>query len=264
MTSYNEGMSNSPQKQFVDSQVAAFRATDTSENGLITKHKIVLEMILNNSKKTDRVLDVGCSEGKILKDLIERGYSKLYGIDIQEWSKTALAGTKVNYAECDIERETLPFKGPFDVIIISDVLEHLFSPQSVLYDLKKHLSPHGKIFFSMPNAGWFLNGILLTFFPNKLFVSTAFGPWGHTHQFTFFEVREIARQLKYKIHTLKGGRLDNYAFKKGLKKYSFDLFVYLTAPLTIWLPTIFSAHIFGILENTKKNPLASARFDLGV
>lgn len=256
-------MTLSPQKQFVDAQVATFRANDKSEGGLITKHKIVLVMILSNSKPTDRVLDIGCSEGKILKELATRGYSKLYGIDIQEWSETALAGTKVKYKACDIEREPLPFSGLFDTIIISDVLEHLFSPQSVLFDLKKRLSPNGKIFFSVPNAGWFLNGLLLTFFPSKLFVSTAFGPWGHTHQFTFYEVRQMAKRLKYKLHTLKGGRLDNYAFKTGVKKILFDFFVYVSAPLARRYPSIFSAHIFGVLQNSKQQPPLSARFDLG-
>lgn len=257
-------MKKSPQKEFVDAQVAAFRANDNSENVMINKHKIVLGMVLNNSKPSDRVLDIGCSDGKILRELDRQGYKNLHGVDIQEWAKTSLVGTKIKYRECDIERESIPYRGVFDVIIISDVLEHLFSPQSVLFELKKKLSPKGKIYFCMPNAGWFLNGILLTFLPQKLFVSTAFGPWGHTHQFTFFEVKQIARRLKYKLHTLKGGRLDNYAFKTGIKKILFDLFVTLSEPLATRFPSIFSAHIFGIYQNSGQTPPPSARYDLGV
>lgn len=254
----------SHKKQFIDTQVAKFREMDKRDEGLITKHKIVLEMILKNSKPQDRILDVGCSEGKILKDLLSRGYKNLYGVDIQEWAKTSLTGSKIKYKECDIENEPIPFRGKFDIIIFSDVLEHLFSPNTVLYEMRKYLNPRGKIIFSVPNAGWFLNGPLLTLFPAKLFVSTAFGPWGHTHQFTFYEVRQIAGRLKYKLNTLKGGRLDNYAFKTGAKKIVFDLFVALTEPLARRLPSIFSAHIFGILENTKKLPPSSAKYDIGI
>lgn len=251
-------------KQFIDNQVETFRANEPEEAGLITKHHLVIDMIVRNSKTDDRVLDIGCSDGKILKALTELGYTKLFGLDIQELSKTSFTGTGITYRVCDIENEQLPFKGKFDLIIISDVLEHLFSPQTVLFDLKKSLSPKGKIIFSVPNAGWFLNGILLTFFPSKLFASTAFGPWGHTHQFTFYEIRKIATKLKYKILELKGGKLDNYAFKLGVKKYIFDFFIWITYPLAMSLPILFSAHIFGVLENTSMSPASCDRFDAGV
>jgi len=262
---YNPTMGhNNIKKQFIDNQVRVFREKEPDGAGLINKHQIVLGMIHQFSKPSDRILDVGCSDGKILKELSGLGYRKLYGVDIQEWAKTSLTGTRITYRDCDIENEPLPFTGKFDLIIISDVLEHMFSPQSVLYDLKKHLSPKGKIIFSVPNAGWFLNGVLLTFFPSKLFVSTAFGPWGHTHQFTFFELRKIASKLEYKIVELKGGKLDNYAFKQGIKKYLFDLFVWITLPLATRLPIIFSAHIFGVLENTSRVPSQRDRFDVGI
>ncbi len=221
-------------------------------------------MILDNSAKSDRILDIGCSDGKILKELLQRDYTNLYGIDIQEWAKTSLVGTKIKYQDCDIEKEPIPFRGKFDVIVLSDVLEHLFSPQTVLYDIRTHLAPKGKVVFGMPNAGWFLNGLLLTFFPSKLFVSTAFGPWGHTHQFTFFEVKKIAKSLKYKILTLKGGKLDNYAFKAGFKKILFDGFALVSQPLIQIAPIIFSAHIFGVWQITRQKVAKSARFDLGL
>lgn len=251
-------------KEFIDNQVKVFRENDPHGAGMINKHYIVLDMIRKYSKSTDRILDVGCSEGKILKELESRGYVNLHGVDIQNWSNTSFTNTNIKYAECDIEKERIPFDGKFDLIIISDVLEHLFSPQTVLFDLKKRLSPKGKIIFSVPNAGWFLNGILLTFLPSKLFASTAFGPWGHTHQFTFYEVGKTAAKLKYKIIELKGGKLDNYAFKQGIKKYLFDMFIWITRPLAIRLPVIFSAHIFGVLENTSKSPAPSDRFDSGI
>lgn len=251
-------------KQFIDRQVKAFTDNDPNGKGLIEKHRIVIDMILQNVEKQSRVLDVGCSDGKILKELEGSGYKRLYGIDIQKVSESSFISTNIKYAKCDIEQEKVPFKGKFDLIIVSDVLEHMFSPQTVLYDLKSILSKNGKIIFSMPNAGWFLNGILLTFFPSKLFVSTAFGPWGHTYQFTFFQLRRMATTLKYKILELKGGKLDNYAFRAGIKKTLFDLFVLTTEPLAKLLPTVFSAHIFGIIENTSAKPSKKHRFDHGL
>ena len=256
--------SASVKKQFVDNQVKAFSESDSEGMGLINKHHIVIKMIHNHADKNARILDVGCSEGQILYELERDGYSNLYGVDIQEISKTSFFGSKINYKYCDVEVEPIPFKNKFDIIIVSDVLEHMFSPQSVLYDLKKNLSPQGKIIFSVPNAGWFINGILLTFFPSKLFASTAFGPWGHTYQFTFYQVKQIANNLHYKVLDLKGGKLDNYAFRGGIKKIIYDTFAFFSIPLIRLIPSIFSAHIFGVLQTTNKDPIKSARFDLGL
>ncbi len=252
------------QKEFVDAQVAIFRNTDRSENVLLNKHKIVIELLKKYSRADDRILDIGCSDGKILKELEKLGYKKLFGIDIQEWSNTALLGTQVDYKMCDIEKERIPFRGKFDVIIFTDVLEHLFSPNTVLFDVRSYLSENGKIIFCYPNAGWFFNGILLTFFPSKLFISTAFGPWGHTHQFTFYETKQIAKRLCYKILQLRGGKMDNYAFKAGLKKVIYDLFVELSIGMIKYWPSVFSAHIFGVFVKTKRNPSLQSRFDLGI
>lgn len=257
-------MKNSVNKQFIDAQVAGFSAVDEGNGELINKHHYVLEMILAHSTPKSYILDIGCSDGKILKELVSKKYAHLYGVDIQSKAANFFRHTPIHYHECDVEKESLPFHQKFDVIIMSDVLEHMFSPQTVLFDLKKYLKPHGKIIFSFPNAGWFLNGILLTFFPSKLFVSTAFGPWGHTYQFTFYQARKIATTLGYSVRVLKGGKLDNYAFKSGIKKICFDLFALATLPLVEIWPVVFSAHIFGVFENTKKNPKPQDRFDIGL
>ena len=103
----------------------------------------------------------------------------------------------------------------------------------------------------------------LEFFPSKLFISTAFGPLGHTYHFTFFQVRKIASNLKFKIVELSGGKNDNYVFKKGLKKIIFDLFLVLTQPLALVYPQIFSDHIFGVFKNTQSTLLDKNRFELG-
>lgn len=252
-------------KEFIDTQVRTFLQETPHGLGFLHRHQVVFDLIARYAQKNARIVDIGCQEGKMLKELAARGYTDLHGIDIQEWSHESLTKSGIDYRVCDIEHEPLPFrKGSIDLIIMTDVLEHLFSPQTVLYDLKPYLSPTGKIIFSTPNAGWFVNGWLLTFFPNKLFLSTAFGPWGHTHQFTFYEVHKMARLLKYRRLYSGGSKLDNYAFRSGLKKLIFDLFIFLTAPLTTWYPHIFSAHMYGVWANTSAKPPAQVRFDVGV
>jgi len=253
---------NNIKKEFIDKQVVAFSKND-NDNKLFNRHKIIISLINKFSKKDANILDVGCFDGKILKTLEKMGYKNLYGVDFADTPKNIFKNTSINFATCDIEKGGIPFHKKFDVVIFSDVLEHFFSPQTILYDLKEKLNKYGVIIFSVPNAGWFLNGLLLSFFPSKLFMSTAFGPWGHTYQFTFFQIKKIANNLKLKIIELSGGKMDNFAFKTGFKKIIYDLFVIISYPLISIYPQIFSDHIFGVLQNTRAILPDKNRLELG-
>jgi SAM-dependent methyltransferase len=255
-------MGNNTKKEFLDKQVAVFSGSDDN-NKLLTRHKIIANLITKFSKNDDHILDIGCFDGKILNTLRKNGYKNLYGVDFSDASKKSFKNTSIHFAPCDIEKEEIPFNRKFDVVIFTDVLEHLFSPQTTLYDLRKKLNKDARIIFSVPNAGWIINGILLSFFPSKLFISTAFGPWGHTFHFTFFQIRKIAGNLKFKIIELSGGKNDNHVFNKSLKKIIFDLFLVLTHPLALVYPQIFSDHIFGVFQNTQSILSDKNRFELG-
>ena len=71
-------------KQFIDNQVKAFKENEPTDIGMINKHHIVLRMIQKYSTFDSHILDIGCSDGKILKALEQNGYKHLYGIDLQE------------------------------------------------------------------------------------------------------------------------------------------------------------------------------------
>ncbi|MEK7616654.1 MAG: class I SAM-dependent methyltransferase [Patescibacteria group bacterium] len=249
-------------KEFIDRQVLTFSETGEHEE-LLNRHKKILSLILKYSSKNDYVLDIGCFDGKILKSLEQEGYNNLYGVDFSEAAKVSFTKSSIHFAPCDIEHQEISFKEKFDVVILSDVLEHLFSPQSILFDLKKKLSKDARIVLSVPNAGWFINGLLLSFFPSKLFLSTAFGPWGHTYHFTFYNVKKTAQNLKFKVLELSGGRMDNYVFNSGIKKMLFEGFLQATYSLALIWPKIFSAHIFGVFQNTNMKLTEKERFELG-
>lgn len=255
-------MNNNIKKEFIDRQVKAF-TKGGDLGGLIGRHKKIVELALKYASKDDHILDVGCFDGRILKALGKEGYQNLYGVDFSETSKKSFVKSSIHFASCDIENEEIPFRKKFDIVIFSDVLPCVFSPQTVLFDIKKRLSENAKIILSVPNAGWFLNGFLLSFFPSKLFLSTTFGPWGITSYFTFYHLRKISQNLRFKIIELTGAKIDNYAFKKGVKKILFDFFVLVTYPLVLLYPQLFSAHIFGVFQNTQARLTNDKRFELG-
>lgn len=117
---------------------------------------IRLDLINLIDKKSQnlKVLEIGAAYGETLFYLKKNGIaSEVVGVDIFEDAKN-----KQNYKPLDqfifgdIEKIDLPeYFQHFDLILLPDVLEHLFEPKSVLETLKKYLKEDGKIIISMPN-----------------------------------------------------------------------------------------------------------------
>jgi SAM-dependent methyltransferase len=100
------------------------------------------------------VLDIGCGAGKCLLPLCNSGNAAL-GIDISAEAVRVCQECGLDAYEFDIEDqpiEELRKKGPFDFVIMTDVLEHLIDPFIVLRD-KVHplLKPGGVCIATVPN-----------------------------------------------------------------------------------------------------------------
>ncbi|HEX6651500.1 MAG TPA: class I SAM-dependent methyltransferase [Thermoleophilaceae bacterium] len=101
-----------------------------------------------------RVLDVGCGAGATGRRLRQDGAELLVGIEpnaaaaaaAREVFDTVQEGTVENVlAEAAVE-------GPFDAILLYDVLEHLVDPAHVLRALRELAAPDARIHISVPNA----------------------------------------------------------------------------------------------------------------
>lgn len=102
----------------------------------------------------NRILDVGCGEGRTGAALKAAGRaSEVVGIE-KNASVAAVAGANVDRVICtDVESFELPF-GPayFDYIILADVLEHLVDPWTVVEKLAGLLHAGGYMIASIPNV----------------------------------------------------------------------------------------------------------------
>lgn len=101
------------------------------------------------------VLDVGCGSGALAPLLIEKECT-VDGLDIKLNLIEANKRFYRNLWSADIEK--LDFKKiaqQYDVVIFSDVLEHLKDPDIVLAKTKKLLTKHGKVIISLPNVAYF-------------------------------------------------------------------------------------------------------------
>lgn len=93
-----------------------------------------------------RILDVGCGAGLLCEPLARLGAS-VTGIDPVEENivlaqeHAEMMGLSISYLSCAIE--DLPGSHMFDVVIASEIIEHVDNPDFFLKMCVNHLEPHG-------------------------------------------------------------------------------------------------------------------------
>ncbi|MBR3016910.1 MAG: methyltransferase domain-containing protein, partial [Clostridia bacterium] len=119
---------------------------------------IYLSIISKKIKENSLILDVGCAQGKLGKKVKDKNCT-LIGIDINQAAIEYVQqqGLYKDAFICDVtQTECEAFKrvqsyGPYDHIVILDILEHLMDPTRVLMELRKILKEDGSILVSIPN-----------------------------------------------------------------------------------------------------------------
>ena len=108
--------------------------------------------ILDGLPRGLRVLDVGCGSGVHGAELRRILGHSVTGVDLSAESvakaRTRLAAAYVG----DVTRpDAYAFAAGFDVLLFSDILEHLYDPVAVLREHLKLLKPGGHVVISLPN-----------------------------------------------------------------------------------------------------------------
>ncbi|MGH8247746.1 MAG: class I SAM-dependent methyltransferase [Gammaproteobacteria bacterium] len=104
-------------------------------------------------RKRARILDIGCGYGTLLALS-----TKIYGtgghcIDVVPFLKPAFARNhNLQFSKANIELDPIPWGVPFDVIIMTEVLEHFnFRSVPTLEKIRAALAPDGRFFLSTPD-----------------------------------------------------------------------------------------------------------------
>jgi len=134
---------------------------------------------LAQANSNSKILDVGCSSGLLLDDLIKLGFSanNLFGIDISE---KAIINCKKNGFENTfvMDAQSINLNQKFDIIIASDCLEHLKDDDKALQNWYNLLKP---------------NGIALVFVPAFMFL------WSQHDEVNMHYRRYQRNELKNKL-----------------------------------------------------------------
>lgn len=144
---------------------------------------------LSGSLKGKKVLDIGCGNGRLGEELKKYG-AIVHGCDISksalEKAKTVL--DKIIYLDVEFANWT-EVGGNYDLIIVSELIEHLFQPAVFLNKIKKYLSNDGELIITTPNfLMWTLRLRMLV--GQFEYHKTGFWDESHIHFYTYNSLKK--------------------------------------------------------------------------
>ncbi len=166
-------------------------------------NRALVDLVLRNRPRSGPgsgggwLLDLGCGTGSNLRAFDEAGY-RTVGLTISVGEARTVRKDDLAVVVGDAALR-LPFvDGAFDVVVASHVLEHLVDPWGCLREVRRVLSPSGRLYVALPNVAFFrVRAQLLA----GRFRYTEAGLLDRTHLrfFDLHSARELLREGGYEI-----------------------------------------------------------------
>ena len=113
------------------------------------------EVIAGWVQPGERVLDLGCGDGALLKLLIETRGARGYGVDIDDANVLAAIGNGINVIQSNLDAGLAGFvDGAFDHVVLSRTLQTVRHTQEILAAM---LRVGREAVVSFPNFGYWKN-----------------------------------------------------------------------------------------------------------
>lgn len=136
--------------------------------------------------KEMKLIEVGCGLGYLSYALHNDGFD-ITGIDISEKAISRAKQKYGNYYKClDIYKMAKEGNAQFDIILLTEVIEHVTEPVDFVEALSRLLNPGGKIIITTPNK---------SAYPPQVTWDTELPPV-HYYWFSETSIKTIARNLK--------------------------------------------------------------------
>lgn len=174
--------------------------------------------VKNKISQKGKVLDIGCGNGIISLHLGGYGFD-VTGIDVSE-KAIEQAGKNNPYSQVKFKvqsAEDLVASGEvFDVIICSEVLEHLHDPSALIQVLYHLLKPNGRLIVTVPNG----------YGPREIFVTKPVLNIRRKNNLAWKLITKLKKGMGYKGTTVQSAasNLDHVQFfsRKDLERLSAD------------------------------------------
>jgi 2-polyprenyl-3-methyl-5-hydroxy-6-metoxy-1,4-benzoquinol methylase len=140
------------QKQYYDAEWTKWHARERNDDELARMHFIIENLRKHgkpNRQHKLKIIDLGCGPGWITNELSK--YGDVTGVDLS----TGVAQTNyplLNFVKKNIITDTI--EGKYDVVVSSEVIEHLTSEDQTIYVKKAYelLDKEGILILTTPNA----------------------------------------------------------------------------------------------------------------
>jgi len=172
----------------------------------------VIRALLGHAQNESVIADLGCGNGSFLIDFFaNRPTHKLYGIDgspsgIEQAQKN---GPTINFHVDDLTRDlsSHPAWGSCDMVISTEVIEHLYNPRAFLQNCHGFLKPGGKLVISTPYHGY-LKNLTLALTGKMEFHYMVMYDGGHIKFFSKETLSQMASEFGFCLLSFHGvGRL---------------------------------------------------------
>jgi 2-polyprenyl-3-methyl-5-hydroxy-6-metoxy-1,4-benzoquinol methylase len=114
------------------------------------------DISFQNRKGNGRLLDVGCNEGRGLRFYAKNGYV-VEGLELNETA--AEAARAQGYTVHTVLLEAYRPSEKYEVVVLSNVLEHSLDPKQMLKHIRDILAPSGQVWISCPNSRSWLRSV---------------------------------------------------------------------------------------------------------
>tara|TARA_Y100000590_G_scaffold466071_2_gene640248 strand:- start:573 stop:1256 length:684 start_codon:yes stop_codon:yes gene_type:complete len=183
---------------------------------------LIESMIEENSK----ILDIGCGEGHLIKQLEKNKKADTRGIEIDGDLVRNSINNGMNVVQGNAEKDLKQYSDhSFDYVILSQTLQAMYNPKIVLYEL---LRIGAKAIVSFPNFGHW-NVRLQLLFRGKMPVTKDLPyTWYNTpniHFFTLKDFQEMCKESKINIEKSIGLTNQNKQFEITNNSYFPNLIV---------------------------------------
>ena len=172
----------------------------------IDSRYMLLEKVLR-SLPSGKFCDLGCGRGALLRQM--QDHHTCYGTDFDSGAVSHCKSQGLTVEQIDLnEAKQLPFPNvTFDVIVITEVCEHLLEPENALRVVKRHLKVGGTFIVTVPNAVPLFARLKLLFgrtVSGLHFPSPETKQTGHIRFYTIESMSRLLRQEGFEISAVSG------------------------------------------------------------
>lgn len=164
--------------------------------------KARMERIVRHSQDVTgkTILDIGCGSGAVGRVLKTQGSCVVHGCDI---SSDALAEADQHLDMTffyDVAEQKLAdcTSDSYDVVIATELIEHLFQPHLLLSEIATVIKPDGVCIITTPNFLVWSNRVRMLF-GQFAYTKTGLLDESHVHFFTYHTLHDLLKQEGYEV-----------------------------------------------------------------